>query len=219
MKWSVGGKYAGVGETLPIQYDTLVNDMNLAAGIHEVELYADLVDSNVTSYDYSTIEILPELSDFEPDGDVDFYDFAVLGPAWLSSLGDDNWNPVCDISEPLDNVIDALDLAIFSRDWLNTYPIEPALWFECWDNPRQCHGDADGYFSGKDKDGKRKWVTLADLDVLTAVWNAGWPSKYGDLNYNPCADFDRDGDVDGGDCVILETWYEVLDVPADCPQE
>lgn len=60
----------------------------------------------------------PILGDFEPDCDVDFYDFAVFASAWLSSPGSGNWNPACDISDPNDSVIDELDLAVFTENWL-----------------------------------------------------------------------------------------------------
>jgi hypothetical protein len=49
---------------------------------------------------------------------VDYLDFAVLALAWLSHNGDSNWNPVCDISEPNDNVIDELDLTKMAETWL-----------------------------------------------------------------------------------------------------
>ncbi|MFZ0033461.1 MAG: hypothetical protein WAK60_00555, partial [Sedimentisphaerales bacterium] len=52
-----------------------------------------------------------------PDG-VDFIDFAILANAWLSNPTQVNWNPRCDIAEPPDNVIDTLDLAIFTQHWL-----------------------------------------------------------------------------------------------------
>ena len=52
-----------------------------------------------------------------PDG-VNMLDFAILGDAWMSELGDLNWDPACDISEPNDNCIDALDLDIFVNNWL-----------------------------------------------------------------------------------------------------
>ena len=46
-------------------------------------------------------------------------DFAVLSLAWLSDdTPSGNWNPDCDISEPPDGVIDELDLAVFSNNWL-----------------------------------------------------------------------------------------------------
>jgi hypothetical protein len=49
---------------------------------------------------------------------VNFLDFAVLGLAWLSDLNDANWNPACDIFVPNDNIIDELDLAAFTENWL-----------------------------------------------------------------------------------------------------
>jgi hypothetical protein len=52
-----------------------------------------------------------------PDG-VDMIDFAVLGEAWMSEVGDLNWDAGCDISEPNDNVIDGQDLAVFVGNWL-----------------------------------------------------------------------------------------------------
>jgi hypothetical protein len=58
------------------------------------------------------------LSDFDKDGDVDYYDLAILTDAWLSRNGDFNWNPVCDISEPQDNVVNWSDFAIFGQTWL-----------------------------------------------------------------------------------------------------
>ena len=62
--------------------------------------------------------VVPNPADFEPDGDVDMCDFAILALAWRSSPGDYNWNPVCDISDPNDSVIDELDLALFTKYWL-----------------------------------------------------------------------------------------------------
>jgi hypothetical protein len=62
----------------------------------------------------------PISGDFEPDCDVDFYDFAFLGQSWLSSIGQTNYNPVCDISELIDGVIDELDIAVFAEHWLES---------------------------------------------------------------------------------------------------
>ena len=58
MRWSIGGEYVGEGEMLPVSYDTLVYDIGLSLGVHEVEL-------RVSSwwgfdYDYTTLEIIPE---------------------------------------------------------------------------------------------------------------------------------------------------------------
>lgn len=59
------------------------------------------------------------MGDFEPDGDVDFEDFAVLAAAWRSQPGDGNWNAACNISESIDGVIDEYDLIVFCEKWLN----------------------------------------------------------------------------------------------------
>lgn len=47
---------------------------------------------------------------------------AVLALAWLSSPGNDNWNPSCDISQPPDNIINFLDFAVFAENWLTSTP-------------------------------------------------------------------------------------------------
>jgi hypothetical protein len=60
----------------------------------------------------------PIPGDFEPDCEVDFEDYAVFASAWLSSPGKSNWNPDCDISTPNDNIIDELDLDVFTENWL-----------------------------------------------------------------------------------------------------
>jgi hypothetical protein len=56
--------------------------------------------------------------DLNNDYRVNMLDFAALGDAWMSEAGDLNWDPACDISEPADNVIDGLDLAVFVESWL-----------------------------------------------------------------------------------------------------
>jgi hypothetical protein len=38
--------------------------------------------------------------------------------AWQTEPNDRDWRPDCDISEPKDNFIDELDLAIFCENWL-----------------------------------------------------------------------------------------------------
>lgn len=57
--------------------------------------------------------------DFEPDGDVDFSDFALLAQRWLSTSEDMDFEKKYDISEPDDNEIDMHDILIFSENWLN----------------------------------------------------------------------------------------------------
>jgi len=74
--------------------------------------YRDAVDPEPLVY------ICPLMSDLDGDCDVDLYDFAVFALAWLSTPGENNWNPACDLSDPNDSVIDGLDLAVFTEKWL-----------------------------------------------------------------------------------------------------
>jgi hypothetical protein len=76
-------------------------------GIIPFEMTASTVDTGIVRLS----------GDFEPDGDVDALDFAVLGAAWRSTTGNDNWNPVCDIAAPL-SVIDTRDLEVLIGHWL-----------------------------------------------------------------------------------------------------
>jgi len=65
---------------------------------------------------------IPPIADFVcPDG-VDFVDFAILASAWQTELNDAGWNAACDISQPKDNIINELDLAIFASHWLEGPP-------------------------------------------------------------------------------------------------
>lgn len=58
MRWSIGGEYIGDAEMLAVSYDTLVHDIGLSLGVHDVELR---VSSDVGfDYDYTTITIIPE---------------------------------------------------------------------------------------------------------------------------------------------------------------
>jgi hypothetical protein len=68
-----------------------------------------------------TVPNLYLLGDFVSSNRVDFMDFAILANAWLSDPMQANWDGRCDISEPPDNVIDILDLEIFSQNWLKSF--------------------------------------------------------------------------------------------------
>jgi uncharacterized membrane protein len=62
--------------------------------------------------------------DFNNDGFVNFIDFSIFAAAWRSTMGDNNWNPSCDIykmSENLsDGIINELDLSVFAGNWLTS---------------------------------------------------------------------------------------------------
>jgi hypothetical protein len=61
------------------------------------------------------IELATGLSRCDLDGDLDMdkSDLAVFILAWLTSPGDDNWNPDCDLVS--DNIINLLDFAEFAK--------------------------------------------------------------------------------------------------------
>jgi uncharacterized membrane protein len=56
-------------------------------------------------------------ADYDQNGKIDLFDFAVFAVAWKSTPADTNWNPNCDISEPKDDIIDYYDLAEFTENW------------------------------------------------------------------------------------------------------
>jgi len=47
---------------------------------------------------------------------VNFKDYAVLANAWLSELGQPNYNADCDLHE--NGIVDFYDFAIFAIEWL-----------------------------------------------------------------------------------------------------
>jgi len=63
-------------------------------------------------------EVFWSKADLNDDGFVNFIDFAILAPAWLSAEGDPQYSRDWDISEPADGYIDELDLAVFADNWL-----------------------------------------------------------------------------------------------------
>ncbi|MHC4333068.1 MAG: hypothetical protein ACYSUP_00220 [Planctomycetota bacterium] len=76
-------------------------------------------------------------------------------------------------------------------------------WPSCWSCPTQCHGDAD--CSG----------TVNSTDQ--AAMMAAFFESYGDPNYNPCADFSKDGDINFADLGILRVYYDTSPDPnCDC---
>jgi Peptidase C10 family/Carboxypeptidase regulatory-like domain/Spi protease inhibitor len=75
-------------------------------GIDDVQIVANSV-SQVTL-----------VGDFDSDCDVDYDDLVIFTSAWLTSSGQPNWNPACDIAEPNDGVINECDFAVFAGNWM-----------------------------------------------------------------------------------------------------
>jgi len=58
------------------------------------------------------------LGDFDYNCEMDFADFSIIALAWLTEPADTRWNPLCNISTPLDNIIDSRDLRLLCENWL-----------------------------------------------------------------------------------------------------
>jgi beta-lactam-binding protein with PASTA domain len=107
------------------RYMTEINDavnylqnVQLATGGWEHYSYAG-EDNEITGEAIRAISVaLPITGDFNNDDTVDMADYAIFALAWLSSDGDANWNPACDLAEPANGVIDVFDLAVFFENWL-----------------------------------------------------------------------------------------------------
>ena len=56
--------------------------------------------------------------DFDKDCRVNLADFAVIALTWLTGRGYAKWNPELDISNPGDGIINMLDIATFTDNWL-----------------------------------------------------------------------------------------------------
>lgn len=81
--------------------------------------YCSVIVSNGNSMQIPVLVQTSLIGNFNTDSKVDIKDFSLLAAAWRSDPNDTTWNPVCDISDPNDNVIDELDLDIFCENWLS----------------------------------------------------------------------------------------------------
>lgn len=149
----------------------------------------------------------------DPSGYIDWGEFAQFSGSWgRQDCHDPDWCVGSDSDK--NGRVDFNDVAAFAGAWLDPIDPEP-LWFDCWDCPTQCYGDTDCRSDG----GIFRYpVSTTDIAVIVNVANSGvWPTCYCNSNYNPCADFDRDLDVDDRDVEILQSWLGVRNVPANCP--
>ncbi len=72
-------------------------------------------------FDLEAVGVLHEQqysADIDLNGVVDLFDFALLANSWGSHFGQDSWIGRCDLAEPGDLVVGALDLAEFASQWL-----------------------------------------------------------------------------------------------------
>ena len=79
------------------------------------EYYWGIDDVQIVANNASQTSLV---GDFDSDCDVDYDDLVIFMSAWLTSPGQPNWNPACDIAEPNDGVINGLDYAVFAENWM-----------------------------------------------------------------------------------------------------
>jgi hypothetical protein len=87
--------------------------------LNEVEdcLFSDkLAEAKLRMNQIDCFTVIP--GDFNSDCRVNLLDLTVQAASWLSSPGQANWNPLCDISSPPDERIDILDWLVFAEHWL-----------------------------------------------------------------------------------------------------
>jgi hypothetical protein len=80
----------------------------------------------------------------------------------------------------------------------------PPAWPDCWNWPGQCHGDAVG---------NNLVVDLTDFMAFKEAFGCTYPEPC----YDPCVDFDRDGDIDLADFLVFQDGFKAETVPGDCP--
>lgn len=147
--------------------------------------------------------------DYDRDGEVGAGDFAQLALYYMdpacSSPG--NWCSEIDLDD--DGSVTDTDVIKFSRFWLkqlNSDPNDPwPHWFEEWDCPTQCKGDADC-------SGGSTPVDFSDFLIYKSAEN----TSLGDAFYDPRADFSRNLTVDNEDYLIYQAWFLSGSVPTDC---
>lgn len=150
-------------------------------------------------------------TDLNDDCYVDWSDLVIITDQWLAAdCCEPDWCRGADSDEDKD--VDFLDFSIFAGWWLECgNPLDPACecaqevpWQECWNCRTQCHGDANCDW----------FVNVTDFMILTNAWETRYPEP----EYDPRADFNRDGAVDYYDQQILEEWW-ASSPPADCPTQ
>jgi hypothetical protein len=67
---------------------------------------------------YEVVCLCSLTGDFDCSCGVDFADFAIFLMGWLTEPADGGWNPACDISEPIDDLVDTEDARVFGENWL-----------------------------------------------------------------------------------------------------
>ena len=118
----------GSGESYDDPYSLI--DPNTLSNYHSQHpIYDPWETVGSGGFDLDAIGVLREQNkpaDINLDGVVDMGDLHIFLPAWLSQIGEENWNQRCNLAEPKDDVINIHDFAVLASQWLNR---------EVWVNP------------------------------------------------------------------------------------
>jgi hypothetical protein len=100
--------------------DFTLDSIQITGPDSDAEVYID----HIAHYSLGSLIYLFALAgDFEPDGDVDFSDFAALASQWSTSSTDENFQSLYDIASPPDGMVDLKDLNQFANNWLQEYTL------------------------------------------------------------------------------------------------
>lgn len=157
--------------------------------------------------------------DFIYDDQVNMNDLAVLGSYWLrDNCTSPDWCGGTDLNK--NTIVDVNELSICAAAWLspNPYAYQP-YWFDAWNCPTQCHGDANCESEAQGLFEPMCPVGQADMTILLSAWPLPVYCGDGTGRYDPRVDFDRDCDIDDNDTAILEYWLGIPEdeFPTDCP--
>jgi hypothetical protein len=156
---------------------------------------------------YNYLDKLP--TDLNISGFVDFVDFAIFALALGSEPNSPHWNPLCDLSNPPDEVINSLDAVVLMDDWLNEYDPNERFWVDGDYHLKSQEGSwQTSQYIGLDPTGDG-FIDLTDFAAFAALWGyKAWPYSHPfyPLTYDgkcASADFDYSGIVDYKDLAIL----------------
>lgn len=103
--------------------NSLIDPNTLSNYPHQHPIYDAWETVGSGGFDLDAIGVLHEQNkpaDINLDGVVDMGDLYIFIPAWLSQIGDENWNQRCNLAEPKDYIIDIQDFAVITCQWLES---------------------------------------------------------------------------------------------------
>lgn len=92
--------------------DFTIDSIQITGGDADAEIFIDHVSH---SADVSLAYLFSTAGDYEPDGDVDLADFARFAADWLKTS---NFNPLSDLHETEEAIIDEQDLLLIIQNWM-----------------------------------------------------------------------------------------------------